>query len=101
MGRKGGKLVPFRFIWNQSKAVVPNVYLMLYPREHLALLLQNNLERQKQVYELLQQIDIESLIDEGRTYGGGLHKIEPKELYNVRLTNIPEAQELISASMLL
>jgi hypothetical protein len=32
------------------------------------------------IWEALSSITSESLIGHGRTYGGGLHKLEPKEL---------------------
>ena len=35
------------------------------------------------VFEALREIDTESFIREGRVYGGGLYKMEPKELANV------------------
>ena len=32
---------------------------------------------------MLNRIDPEQLLGEGRVYGGGLHKLEPRELANV------------------
>lgn len=100
MGRGQSQTEPFRFFWNQSSATVPNVYLLVYPREPLATYLHHNVQRQAEVFELLTQIATEKLVDEGRTYGGGLHKIEPRELHRVPLTNIPLAQELRAATSL-
>jgi hypothetical protein len=42
------------------------------------------------MYQLWQELNLlsaEQLIGEGRTYGGKLHKLEPKELANVRIDN--------------
>lgn len=83
MGRQNtsrGK--PFRFILNHSKATATNVYLMLYPKPALEKALSNKPERLKQVWQALNQISDETLMGEGRVYGGGLHKLEPKELGN-------------------
>lgn len=84
MGRtsENGKS-PFRIIWNQSKAIAANVYLMLYPTADFAKQIQNDLALQQQVFHVLQSIPTESLIDQGRVYGGGLHKLEPTELAKV------------------
>lgn len=84
MGRtsKDGKS-PFRFILNLSRATAANVYQMLYPKPILAVWMGNAPERHRKVLEALSAITPEMLTGEGRVYGGGLHKLEPKELANV------------------
>jgi adenine-specific DNA-methyltransferase len=84
MGRtsKDGKS-PFRFILNLSNATAANVYQMLYPKPVLAAWLGKDTERHRAVLKALSAITPELLIGEGRVYGGGLHKLEPKELANV------------------
>jgi hypothetical protein len=84
MGRgdvKSGR--PFRFILNHSLATTANVYLMLYPKPPLALALEDNPKLKRKVWEFLNAIKPETLLGEGRVYGGGLYKMEPKELANV------------------
>jgi hypothetical protein len=71
---------PFRFILNHSRAIAANTYLMLYPKPHIAKLISEDDDLLKLVWGALNDISSESLIAEGRVYGGGLHKIEPKEL---------------------
>jgi adenine-specific DNA-methyltransferase len=83
MGRqqaRNGK--PFRFILNHSRAIAPNVYLMIYPKTPLATLLAMHPERIKAVWQALNAIPIQELIQVGRVYGDGLHKLEPRELAN-------------------
>lgn len=83
MGRHGSRNnKPFRFILNHSKAIASNVYLMMYPKVELKNLLSNNPELIKPVWNALNSIPIQSLIHEGRVYGDGLHKLEPRELAN-------------------
>lgn len=90
MGRSNGrKESPFRFFLNQSKALVTNVFLNLYPKPFLAEFLNQDARRWIELLETLNSIDVNHIIDEGREYGGGLHKIEPKELANVRLSHRP------------
>lgn len=39
--------------------------------------------------EALNAIPVEAIMHAGRAYGGGLHKIEPKELREVVISEIP------------
>jgi adenine-specific DNA-methyltransferase len=84
MGRqnlKSGK--QFRFILNNTDAIATNSYLLLYPKPILENKFRENPKLVKLVWDALNNINQESLISEGRVYGGGLYKIEPKELNNV------------------
>jgi hypothetical protein len=80
MGRFRNGKHPFRLIWNRSQATAHNVYLLLYPRGPLREMLKQNPEREALIFEKLQTITPEQFISEGRVYGGGLHKVEPREL---------------------
>ena len=83
MGRSSNGKHPFRFIWNRSGATAHNVYLMLYPKSRLQEVLKNHPERAAKVFEALQSVTPGQFISEGRVYGGGLHKVEPKELAQI------------------
>jgi adenine-specific DNA-methyltransferase len=85
MGRRKASARIFRFLRNYSKATAPNVYLMLYPKPWL-----REIELQKpgaldRAFTVLQRLSDEECLDEGRTYGGGLNKLEPRELARLRL----------------
>ncbi len=84
--KKNGR--PFRFILNESKAVAANVYLMMHPKPSLALALSKDPSVSIKLWAYLNRIDVKHLIEEGRVYGGGLHKLEPSELANVPMNNI-------------
>jgi hypothetical protein len=76
MGRsnlKNGRL--FRFILNHSQATVANVWLALYPKPYLAAVFEGNPDLTRRIWEILRTIQSETLIGEGRVYGGGLHKL--------------------------
>ncbi len=73
----------FRFIFNPSEATAANVYLMLYPKRRLAEAIANTPGLARETWLALKAITNETLIRNGRVYGGGLHKLEPKELANV------------------
>lgn len=89
MGRsRSGSARPFRFLLNHSKAIAANSYLMLYPKSQIAEQLIVRPDAVRSIWEQLNNISPESLISEGRIYGGGLHKIEPKELAKVPVKNI-------------
>ncbi len=83
MGRHDSpKGSPFRFILNLSKATAANVYLILYPKPELSKLIEKHPSVVKKIWEGLNDISSEQLVSEGRVYGGGLHKMEPRELAN-------------------
>jgi len=84
MGRHDtGSGRPFRFILNHSNATAPNVYLMLYPKPFLQMAIKEKPKLLRAVWNALNQISTHTLTGEGRVYGGGLHKLEPRELGNV------------------
>jgi adenine-specific DNA-methyltransferase len=77
---------PFRFILNESRATVANVYLAMYPTAELTHALDQDAALMRRIWEVLNRIDPSVLLGEGRVYGGGLHKLEPRELGNVDAT---------------
>ncbi len=74
---------PFRFILNSSRATVANVYLALYPTPLMAREMDRNPNLLRKVWIALNDLSPDALLGEGRVYGGGLHKLEPRELSNV------------------
>ena len=56
---------------------------MLYPKSSLREALNNHPELAARVFEALQRLAPGQFISEGRVYGGGLHKVEPKELAQI------------------
>ncbi len=102
MGRGRGGKNPFRFFWNRSDATATHVYLLLIPRGELAALLRRDPAAASRIVDFLTQIPTEELSGHGRVYGGGLFKLEPKELgslevrewlRHLRLDPPPEAKE--------
>jgi hypothetical protein len=100
MGRGAGAKKPFRFIWNQSQAIATNVYLLLYPAGPLRELLESDRYAAGYVFEFLQDIRGEDLRGEGRVYGGGLHKIEPRELARISAVSLCERFPKLRPSLL-
>lgn len=89
MGRSDRKSErPFRFILNKSKAKITNSFLAMYPCGELELALAEQPELAHIIWQELNSITSEALLGEGRVYGGGLHKLEPKELANVPVPGI-------------
>jgi hypothetical protein len=83
---------PFRFILNNSRATVANVYLAMYPTSLLAGVLARDPGLIRRVWKALNEITPDQLLGEGRVYGGGLHKLEPRELANVP---VPQLADLL------
>lgn len=81
---------PFRFIFNGSRATVANVYLALYPTRILASELDRDSSLLRKIWIALNNLPPDMLLGEGRVYGGGLHKLEPRELGNVPATFIQD-----------
>jgi adenine-specific DNA-methyltransferase len=81
---------PFRFFLNRSKATVANVYLAMYPTPVLEHAFRRDPQMIRAVWQVLNSITPAQLLGEGRVYGGGLHKLEPKELANVPAQEIAQ-----------
>ncbi len=79
MGRSASGKAPFRVILNRSRAIATNVYLMLYPKGGLPRMMKD-VSVQTTVWESLRRIVDVAWHSGGRVYGGGLHKVEPREL---------------------
>lgn len=90
---------PFRFILNRSNATAANVYLLLYPKPALAASLASQPDFDKLMWDYLNSIPAAALLGEGRVYGGGLYKLEPKELANVPATRVAEIIGVTSATL--
>jgi hypothetical protein len=90
MGRaNGNRECPIRFFVNFSDAIVTNVFLNLYPTSGLAACLDGDRDRMIELGQALNSVPAECILHAGRAYGGGLHKIEPKELLEVPLVSAP------------
>jgi len=105
MGRKNGRSAkPFRFILNRSQATVTNVYLVLYPKPWLVRELDAMPHLARTIWRTLNDITSDVLTMNGRVYGGGLHKLEPKELMGVGagtiLANLPNDRQPIRPAQL-
>lgn len=83
MGRNGANKKIFRFFYNKSKATATNGYLLLIPRPLLSNYLKKHPEFSIAILDFLNSIPDKQLISNGRNYGGGLYKMEPKELSTV------------------
>lgn len=80
----------FRFILNESRARATNVYLLLHPRPAVAAALVEDPARAVAVWRALNALAPDSLVAAGRVYGGGLHKLEPRELAQVPARSIAD-----------
>ena len=91
LGRRDSKSGrPFRFILNDSRATVANVYLALYPTPLMARAMDTNPSLLRKIWRALNELPPDVLFGEGRVYGGGLHKLEPRELGKVPIAGITD-----------
>ena len=86
----------FRFILNESNAIATNGYLLLYPKKEYKYLF-NSKDFSHEIWKMLNEISSDDFLQQGRFYGGGLHKIEPRELLNIPARGIGKllAQEIV------
>jgi adenine-specific DNA-methyltransferase len=77
-----------RFIFNRSRAIASNSYLMLYPRDKVLQFLGGSVDRARALWRELRAIRPEALSGAGRVYGGGMHKLEPGELAAVPVPGV-------------
>lgn len=87
MGRGDSSNKMFRFILNKTKAVTTNVYLLLYPKENYSKCLTDT-NLLNEVWQTLNEVTSEQFAINGREYGGGLYKLEPKELLNIKVPTL-------------
>ena len=73
----------------ESDAIVTNSYMMLYPTDLFCSSYGCTDESMHKAWSYLNH-NVGKLLDEGRVYGGGLQKIEPKELMSVDATDFDE-----------
>jgi predicted RNA methylase len=85
MGRPKVGEPPFRIIRNKSRAIATNVYLLLYPKPWLSRADKDG-QLLARVCEHLWLLRSSDYTTEGRVYGGGLHKMEPRELARLPLS---------------
>lgn len=86
MGRSRTGKPPFKFFLNRSKAIATNGYLMIYIKPEYKSILEN--ESNGSLKSLVECLTEDVLVNGGRSYGGGLHKLEPSELANIPLQNV-------------
>jgi adenine-specific DNA-methyltransferase len=94
MGRKKDNGKTFRFFWNRSAATAANTYLLLYPVGPLRRAISDNPAIGLRVLSLLNDLEPACFVEHGRVYGGGLFKMEPRELGKVEATRIVEELNL-------
>ena len=83
MGRGAKDSAPVRFVLNDTQAIASNSFLMMYPKSDLARVLQEDPSLAETVWTFLATIPRDAIVSAGRSYGGGLQKVEPRELANV------------------
>lgn len=89
--KSGEERRPFRFIRNRSRATAANVYLMLYARPALDRMIEREPGLMEGIWQALNRVPAAALLGEGRVYGGGLYKLEPRELAHLPLAALGAA----------
>lgn len=95
MGRKKTDLPSLYFILNESKAIALNTYLLLYPKPWLKELLESDPTLSGRLLVSLNKSSEKVIEQQTRVYSGGLQKLEPNELKELPISDLPE--EIISS----
>ena len=95
MGRNKKDLPPLYFLLNQSDAVALNTYLLLYPKPWLMDIIGNNELLCKKLLSALNDSAKKIIAQQTRVYSGGLQKLEPNELKNSPIAELPN--EIVEA----
>ena len=95
MGRNKKDLPPLYFLLNQSDAVALNTYLLLYPKPWLMDTIANNEVLCKKLLSALNDSAKKIIAQQTRVYSGGLQKLEPNELKNSPIAELPN--EIVEA----
>jgi hypothetical protein len=78
-----------RFFLNRSKGIATNGFICLYPRPFLVDLLSGRPDRETELLACLNAVPPGHVDVAGRQYGGGLKKIEPRELSVMTVEKLP------------
>ena len=84
---QNGNGTNFRFFLNLTTAITTNVFLNIYLKPSLEKEILNGNLSYEQILNQLESIKQDTLNKHGRSYGGGLFKLEPKELLSIPLPN--------------
>jgi adenine-specific DNA-methyltransferase len=69
-----------RFYRNTSRAIATNTFFLLYAKPSIIALLKDSDKFYDYIFTKLKALNPDKVLSQGRSYGGGLYKIEPKEL---------------------
>lgn len=86
----------FRFILNKSSSIVTNSYLGIYPKPIFNRIQESVPDLSFKILDFLNDTPSDEFIKKGRVYGGGMYKLEPKELENVEITLPISIQQYIN-----
>ncbi|MDI9853994.1 Eco57I restriction-modification methylase domain-containing protein [Comamonas sp. 17RB] len=100
MGRQSESKSAIKFLWNKSRAIATNTYLMLYPKPALQRLLENSPDYASMLFKSLEQASVDEILELTRSHAGGLTKIEPKDLLLLPLHGLdPEIKDVAESSL--
>ncbi len=77
-----------RFIYNETNSICLTTFHALYPIVHLT-----KLEIKALVFILNHEYSLDLILDQRRTYGDGLAKLEPRDLLDISTPNIKKIKE--------